>query len=122
METASVKLGGWDRDRMSAQLQPVIILWQNLVKNPRVLKVPKGSNDVSLPVDSFIIMEAQNAYNLVQLVNSTLGAVARVLKGVDLLTTSVQSAATCLASGNVLDEWSDQWEGPEKLVLWLEVL
>ncbi|EKX39469.1 hypothetical protein GUITHDRAFT_160010 [Guillardia theta CCMP2712] len=122
METADVKLAGWDRERMSAQLKPVISLWQNLVNNPKVLKAPKGSDDASLPVDSFIVMEAQDAHKLVRLVHVTIEAVSRVLKGVDLLTTSVQSAATCLASGTVLDEWSDQWEGPETLALWLEAV
>jgi dynein heavy chain 2 len=123
MATAEVSKGGWDKERMAQQLQPLLQLWNTLVSGSPVLKAPKlNAKATTSPVDSFVAMEAEFAHGLVNSVNKLLDAVSRVLRGSELLTASVRDAAVNLAAGLVPAAWSDQWEGPESPGLWLQAV
>jgi len=120
MATASVAAGGWDKELMSQQLQPLLSLWQTLTSGSSVLKPIKASTSSTLPVDLFVFMEAEAAHKLIADVNKTLEAVSRVLRGLELLTASVRDTSVSLAAGLVPSKWEDVWEGPESPALWLQ--
>jgi dynein heavy chain 2 len=123
MATAEVSKAGWDKERMSQQLQPLLQLWNTLISGSAVLKAPKNnSKHMTSPVDSFVSMEAESAHVLVAGVNKLLDAISRVLRGTELLTAGVRDAAVSLAAGLVPAVWSDQWEGPESPGLWLQAV
>ena len=60
-----VASGGWDRDVMAQQLQPLLSLWSGLTENSTVLRpVRTGKTPPSLPVDVFVEMEATSAHQV----------------------------------------------------------
>eukprot|EP00961_Rhodomonas_salina_P167717 2260732-Rhodomonas_salina.1 len=125
MATAAVAEGGWDRDRVAGQLQPLLQLWQTLTTGTSALKQGKGEAGKragAMPVDNFVAMEAEVAHGVVLMVNAALEAVNRVLRGTDLLTVPVRNIATTLAAGIVPEPWSDKWEGPESPPIWLQAV
>jgi dynein heavy chain 2 len=65
------------------------------------------------PVDTFIAMEYVHGRALMGLVERGVGAVARVLKGTQMLTPAVQAQAAALLRNEVPGAWDTHWEGPE---------
>ena len=125
MATADVAASGWDRERMAAQLEPVLRLWATLTGGTPVLKPARGlarAAALQQPVDAFIAMEAEGALGVVSMVHAALEAVGRALRGQDLLTSDVKRTATALAGGNVPEAWDARWEGPDAPPLWLQAV
>lgn len=123
MATAEVASGGWDRDVMAQQMQPLLLLWASLTHSSAVLRPVRASRaDMVLPVDVFVEMEAASAHALVATVHKMMEQISAVLRGTMLLTGPVRNAAVSLAAGLVPAKWSDVWEGPESPVLWLQAV
>ena len=75
MATAHVAEGGWVRERLQGQLQPLLQLWQTLISGTSALKEPKGEAGKragALPVDNFVAMEADAAHRVVLMVRQCL--------------------------------------------------
>ena len=123
MATADVAEAGWDRERISAQLQPLLTLWQTITSSNSALKAVSHGMVVeqAAPVDAFVAMESEAALKLVNMVAGALVSTDRVLKGADLLTPDVKIVSASLAAGRVPDSWDAKWEGPDSPALWLQV-
>ena len=128
MATANVADAGWDRERMAAQLGPLLKLWQTLVSGPGAeLLRPRpaaagGAAASAAPVDLFAAMEAEDAARLVGRVHRVLDGLDRVLRGAALLSNTTRDVGLRLAAGSVPAVWADAWEGPESPALWLQAL
>ena len=69
------------------------------------------------------MLERYNAVKLVQFVHSTLASLAKVIKGTQLLTSSVQALAVSLMQQEVPGQWESHWEaGPSDPIQWLKSL
>ena len=140
----------YDRERWRAKLNPVLELWQQLTSsNPGLTKASKaavgatggrgdaagggggggaggsrgvGKEKVVDPVDDFVSMENDLAADLCAQVDSSLGALRKVLFGSGLLTPVIQAAAKSLLADSVPADWNSRWEGPEKPQSWLREL
>jgi dynein heavy chain 2 len=105
--------GGFDREKWSKELGPILKLWQQLCGSSDILAAPAvdGGAEGS-PIESFVYLEAANAHKLVCVMEESMGAIARVLKGTTLLTSSILADATCIMGGDVPPVWDALWEGP----------
>jgi len=65
------------------------------------------------PVDTFVAMEYLHGRTLMSLMERAVGAIARVLKGTQMLTPAVQAQAAALLRNEVPAAWDSHWEGPE---------
>eukprot|EP00955_Chlamydomonas_euryale_P013918 150324-Chlamydomonas_euryale.AAC.1 len=58
-------------------------------------------------------MERGSGVRLVELIDRQLGALSRVLRGQEALTSSVQKLGQSLLADEVPTAWDRAWEGPE---------
>jgi dynein heavy chain 2 len=141
MSVAAVAARGFDRGSWAAALGPLIRLWDSLVARApelkqaakevrgagrasrtgdpesgggggRSKKVAVGGGAAASPVDSFVVLERAAAVALVEAVNRTLAALARVLRGQEALGAEVAAAGAALLSDAVPSAWDSLWEGP----------
>lgn len=73
-------------------LGPILKMWGQLYKkdNFSSVKIKPGQLNSEDPVDSFIFMEAQNTMMVLSKVHSSLGSIAKVLKGTGMLTPLIE--------------------------------
>jgi dynein heavy chain 2, cytosolic len=64
-------------------------------------------------------MEAFNMMNTLNKIHSSLGAIAKVLKGTGMLTSSIEEEGKKLLKREVPSSWTAMWEGPENPQSWL---
>ncbi|XP_047126593.1 cytoplasmic dynein 2 heavy chain 1 isoform X1 [Hydra vulgaris] len=123
---ADISVHKFDKDKWATELAPILNLWKKLNQGSTFLqmKVSLPSDDPDTPpVESFIKLEHYNSIMLVQYVHSTLASLAKVIKGTQLLTPSVQLMAASLMHHETPSIWSKEWEaGPEEAVLWLKAV
>ncbi|GLI62890.1 cytoplasmic dynein 1b heavy chain [Volvox africanus] len=112
--------GGFNRAQWQTQLGPLLRLWDQLMAGAAALKAAmkdiraRGTSDRGgSPVENFVALERFKGASLVALIDRTLGAIARVLKGTDSLSSGVQVSGTALLSDTVPGAWDSAWEGPE---------
>ncbi|MEW5298927.1 MAG: hypothetical protein WDW36_001997 [Sanguina aurantia] len=111
--------GGFQKALWSKQLDPLLRLWSVLMGQHTELK--KAAKEIrasvakadATPLDNFVSLERLHGATLVATIDRTLGALARVLKGKDTLTSSVQKSGAALMSDAVPAAWDTMWEGPE---------
>ena len=132
---SSVSSDKFDREHWKIGLGPIVELWDKLVKSSKhVLSKPEakgrgksGGNrpeDISQrpPLQQFILMESQFAYETTVFVDGCIKALKRVIYGAGLLTPQIQNDASALLSGHVPARWEKRWEGPEQVQPWLRLL
>jgi len=108
--------GGFDREKWTKALQPILKLWQQLCTATDILSgsgVLDDTADVS-PIESFVYLEVANAHKLVCMIEESMGAIGRVLKGTTLLTSAILADATAIMAGEIPQQWDALWEGPER--------
>nr|BCL66104.1 cytoplasmic dynein 1b heavy chain [Volvox africanus] len=112
--------GGFNRTQWQMQLGPLLRLWDQLMAGAGMLKAAmkdiraRGTADRGgSPVENFVALERFKGASLVALIDRTLGAIARVLKGTDTLSSGVQVSGSALLSDTVPGTWDAAWEGPE---------
>ncbi|KXZ45909.1 DHC7 protein [Gonium pectorale] len=112
--------GGFNRAQWQAQLGPLLRLWDQLMTGAGALKAAmkdirsRGTGDRGgSPVENFIALERYKGASLVALIDRSLGGIARVLKGTDTLSSSVQANGAALLTDTVPGAWDAAWEGPE---------
>nr|ADI46856.1 DHC1bf [Volvox carteri f. nagariensis] len=112
--------GGFNRAQWQVQLGPLLRLWDQLMAGAGALKAvmkeihTRGTSDCGgSPVENFMALERFKGASLVALIDRTLGAIARVLKGTDTLSSGVQLNGTALLSDTIPGAWDAAWEGPE---------
>nr|BBC28429.1 cytoplasmic dynein 1b heavy chain [Yamagishiella unicocca] len=112
--------GGFNRTQWQTQLGPLLRLWDQLMSGAGALKAAmkdiraRGTADKGgAPIENFVALERYKGASLVALIDRTLGAIARVLKGTDTLSSGVQSSGTALLADTVPGSWDAAWEGPE---------
>ncbi|PNH01646.1 Cytoplasmic dynein 2 heavy chain 1, partial [Tetrabaena socialis] len=95
--------GGFNRQQWQAQLGPLLRLWDQLMSGATALKAAmkdiraRGTTDKGgSPLENFVALERYKGASLVALIDRTLGAIARVLKGTDTLSSGVQTSGTSL--------------------------
>jgi dynein heavy chain 2, cytosolic len=116
--------GGFDREKWAKELGPILKLWQQLCGNGDILAAPtcgEGGAEDS-PIESFVYLEVANAHKLVSLMDGSLGALQRVLKGTTLLTSSIVSDANAIMAGEVPAAWDGLWEGPLRPAAYLRAV
>lgn len=121
MSLAAGVKGGFNRTAWQQQLGPLLRLWDQLMGGAAALKAAmkdirsRGSTDKvgSSPIESFVALERFKGASLVALIDRTLGAIARVLKGTDTLSSGVQASGAALLQDAVPGAWDAAWEGPE---------
>ncbi|KAG2426397.1 hypothetical protein HYH02_014824 [Chlamydomonas schloesseri] len=112
--------GGFNRAQWQAQLGPLLRLWDQLMSGASALKAAmkdiraRGTSDKGgSPIENFVALERYKGASLVALIDRTLGAIARVLKGTDTLSSGVQSSGAALLADVIPGSWDAAWEGPE---------
>lgn len=115
----------FDREVWRSQLRPVLTAWTAYSgANDRAIlrkPAPAGRDEAKLsPVDSFVLLEGARAFELVTVVQSSLGAISSVVEGTGLLTPDIQADGMALLAGNVPSRWSRKWYGPEEPLQWLQ--
>ncbi|KAG2486208.1 hypothetical protein HYH03_015170 [Edaphochlamys debaryana] len=112
--------GGFNRQQWQQQLGPLLRLWDGLMANASALKAAmkdirtRGTGDQGgSPIENFIALERFKGASLVALIDRTLGAIARVLKGTDTLSSGVASSGAALLADTIPGSWDAAWEGPE---------
>jgi len=110
---ASVGMAKFDRSVWAAQLSPLIQLWAKMTSsNDAIKEQPPPPSGALAPVETFVLMEQIFANQLVALVDNSLQAISRVIRGAGLLTPSIQSDASYLLAAKVPPQWSSKWDGP----------
>lgn len=112
--------GVFNRAQWQAQLGPLLRLWDQLMTGAGALKAAmkdiraRGTADSgSSPIENFMALERFKGASVVALIDRTLGAIARVLKGTDTLSSGVQASGSSLLTDIVPGTWDAAWEGPE---------
>jgi len=124
MSAAEAASGAFDREKWSAQLQPLLTLWATLSQAKGLLReVPVDSGSENLePLTTFVQFECALAHSLARRVHASMESINKVLKGSELLSSSVQQEAQALISGEPPDGWVEDWEGPPAPARWLQLL
>lgn len=114
--TRATAAEGFDRERWALQLGPLLRLWERLlgpVKFALGQLDPAGAARFrASPVDVFVGMERAHGRGLVQAVARSLGGLARVLAGAEMLTPETQAAGLALLANGCPGSWEDLWDGP----------
>ncbi|XP_057314672.1 cytoplasmic dynein 2 heavy chain 1-like isoform X2 [Hydractinia symbiolongicarpus] len=114
----------FDKEKWGSELAPILNLWKKLNQGSQTLQQKVHApvdNENTQPVESFVRLEHYNAVLLVQHVHATLSSLAKVIKGTQLVTPTVQKMAVSLMHHETPQCWSKMWEaGPEDPVLWLK--
>ena len=116
---------GFDREKWSASLSPLLTLWQRLastVEKVRSAAAPaaggSGGNAAD-PVDAFVALELGKAKALLRIVDDSLAAIGRVVRGTELLGAETKAQGNALIKGEVPASWAKRWEGPERPDVWM---
>jgi dynein heavy chain 2 len=111
---------GFNRTQWQAQLGPLLRLWDQLMTGAGALKAAmkdiksRGTADRGgNPVENFFALERYKGASLVALIDRSLGAIARVLKGADTLSSGVAANGAALMADTIPGAWDAAWEGPE---------
>merc|ERR1711903_140553 len=92
---------GFDRKRWAAGLAPLLELWDKLAAaHPGLLRAPPARAGAGGgPVGEFVAFERAMGSRLVERIHTTLGGLARVLRGADthLPPAALQAGAALLA-------------------------
>ena len=67
-------------------------------------------------------MEMLAVIDILTKVQETIGSIARVLQGTEMLTPLTEKVATDLLKGEVPHVWSQIWEGPSTPNGWLRLV
>ena len=116
---------GFDREKWSASLSPLLTLWQRLastVEKVRSAAAPAagGSGTAAAdPVDAFVALELGKAKALLRIVDDSLAAIGRVVRGTELLGAETKAQGNALIKGEVPASWAKRWEGPERPDVWM---
>ncbi|KAG1663699.1 hypothetical protein FOA52_013267 [Chlamydomonas sp. UWO 241] len=112
---------GFNRAQWTAQLSPLLKLWEQLMANATGLRTATKEVAASVgvragasPVEDFVFMERGAGVRLVSMIDKQLGALSRVLRGQEVLSSSVQKLGQCLLADEVPPQWDRAWEGPEE--------
>jgi dynein heavy chain 2 len=113
----------FDREKWSTVLGPLIKLWKNLHKQvtdkglPRITDKLINSDD---PVESFIYTEAFNCYQMLEVIDTSIEGINKVIYGSGLLTSEIQNEAMELLVGNLPAKWITIWDGPNNPNSWVK--
>ena len=110
----------FDREEWSAKLGPLWNLWQTLHKPGD--KIKGALNDSEDPLESFVFMEANFAFKMLEKVHQSLEGISKVILGTGMLTSKIEQDAKALLQSQVPESWSEIWEGPSSPVSWLRAL
>ena len=113
----------FDRDKWAAQLTPLLTLWTQLSQQCEPVKqAPPGKPDAASgqPVDTIIALEINRAKALLKVVDESMGAIGRVVRGTELLDATTKAQGNALVQGTVPKMWEEVWEGPEAPVAWMK--
>jgi dynein heavy chain 2 len=112
-------ISGFNRAQWQAELGPLLRLWEQLMASGSALRsaikelggksggagaLPAqkaGKEAGTSPIDDFVSLERSNGVKLVMLIDSSLGALSRVLKGTETLSSSVQKLGAALLTDQV---------------------
>ena len=113
----------FDREKWAAQLTPLLTLWGQLSTQCEPMRqAPAGRPDATSgqPVDTIVALEVNRAKALLRLVDESTGAIARVVRGTELLNATTKAQGNALVGGAVPSVWQEVWEGPEEPVAWMK--
>ncbi|KAJ1640034.1 dynein heavy chain and region D6 of dynein motor-domain-containing protein [Pavlovales sp. CCMP2436] len=125
LSTAAEGAAAFERERWSAELSPLLTLWQKQLQQNDLLKLASAGASAVLgvhldtPVHRFVALERKKAAALVEAVDGTLSSIARVVRGAELLTASTQADGATLLALTVPSAWADLWEGPPEPAAWI---
>jgi dynein heavy chain 2 len=117
MLLSAVSLSGFDREQWRSELGPILKLWSHLLNaNPDVLGAPPAAEaGNATPIESFVLLESNVAFKTLEAINSSLHEISEVIEGRSLLSAKAMSHAKSLMAGQVPEDWSEHWEGTEKV-------
>ena len=114
----------FDRDVWRTQLTPLLTLWEKystrdnkalLQRPPKLAK----KEETWTPLEAFVVLENQKAYDLVQLLQSALGGLSAVVYSSGLLTPTIKSDGQALLEGSTPWRWARNWYGPSDPAQWI---
>ena len=73
-------MAGFDREQWRSELGPILKLWSQLLNaNQDVLSSPPAGNaESSTPIESFVLLESNVAFQTLEAINSSLHEVSEV--------------------------------------------
>jgi len=111
----------FDREKWGQSLSPILSLWQKLVAACEKVRTAKPRIDPkSAPVNGFVELELVKAQALLKVVDSSLSAIGRVVRGTELLNATTKREGNCLIEGVLPPRWEKEWEGSESPVRWMK--
>jgi dynein heavy chain 2, cytosolic len=100
----------FDKEKWSKQLKPIVELWQGLYK---IFRDQGGVNQIKAsqiyhkdPVDSFVFLEAFQAYQLYEKIELQVDGLNKVLFGNGLLTTEIYQVGLDILMQKVPSKWN----------------
>jgi len=110
----------FDKQRWTQKLGPLCQLWGNLYQPQQFDQVQVTQEHLNQPdpVEAFVYMELVFVREVLRLAHASIGTIARILQGQEMLTAKSQKDATDLLTGNVPASWAAKWEGPENPTQW----
>ncbi|KAK3283536.1 hypothetical protein CYMTET_8768 [Cymbomonas tetramitiformis] len=115
---------GFNREKWTRQLSPILKLWERLATKHPIIRQPFNPREVNVstlkaPVNIFIAMDYMHGRNLMMMLERSLGALNRCLRGNEMLTPTITVHATSLLAGEIPVQWDSAWEGPEEPLQYL---
>ncbi|CAD8135851.1 unnamed protein product [Paramecium octaurelia] len=110
----------FDKELWTNLLGPLINMWDQLKMRDtiQVTNQQLGSLD---PIESFIYLEAQQTWNLYQIISHSFEKLKNVLYNNGLLTSDIIDIGLLFIKDIVPQKWSNFWEGPDDINLWLKI-
>ncbi|KAK9815706.1 hypothetical protein WJX72_008353 [[Myrmecia] bisecta] len=129
MATSQAAGGAFDRQSWTAQLGPLLKLWDSLIAaNPQLqrlsnaMKAPPRAGAAASPLDAFVALECSKAQQLVGAMSAELSELAGLLNGTSGLTPAMQELGTSLVADSIPGTWEALWEGPPQPLLYCQAV
>lgn len=124
LAVSSSSLVKFDRDVWRTQLTPILQLWEKFStkdKGALLARPPKLSKkeEAWTPLEAFVVLENQKAYELVQMLHSALTGLGQVVYSSGLLTADIKSDGAALLAGETPWRWARNWYGPSDPAAWI---
>jgi len=123
LSTANESSAAFDREKWAAQLSPILSLWNKLSQacnSMRNAPATEGPPAGAAPVEAFVSLEVAKAKELLKMVDESLSAIGRVVRGTELLGAATRAQGNALIQGGVPPSWATLWEGTESPVPWMK--
>eukprot|EP00048_Salpingoeca_helianthica_P012919 m.191176 g.191176 ORF g.191176 m.191176 type:complete len:3938 (+) comp15437_c5_seq50:82-11895(+) len=122
--TRATHLGSsFNREAWTTALMPVLDLWKRMSQGQDFGKVSVPvAKETADPLAAFVTGDRALAVSILRIVAADFAELAKVLKGVALLSPHVLAVGSALVQGETPGSWQRLWEGPDDSAGWLRAV